>query len=339
MAALSSADNGIQWSQRPSVRGAAYIIADQHVKPKKSPRDTHKEYKSGSQALSSLRSTNSDTRLTHPSASNEFAYLDASLPCSALIPRLASYTMSTTTSIETSTAPSIQVPTYIPETITFPGATVYRLLQPITELRSCHDGEPAESRIIFICHQISPNASNDQHILKIKVQIPGGDRRPQNHPHPGPSTTTAEELRALSIFTNANVANVPHLLAFTTHQQPDSGPLPGGYITYTLMTLLPGQPLFNYWSLPTATHDTIRARFLEVLKSVYAAGVEPADCGLRNVMWDEATQQCGIIDLEIWREADKEAGIGDETKELQRWGLARRPPGKDWWAEWNTQGR
>jgi hypothetical protein len=233
---------------------------------------------------------------------------------------------------------ALSQPPFLPESVTFPNNQTYELIRPITELRSCHDGEPAESRVIFICRQ----PSNEQdYILKIKVQIPGGDRRPQNTPHPGPSTTTAEELKALSIFTNANLAHVPHLITSTIQPQPSNGPLPGGYITYLVMSRLPGQPLFtlNYWSLPSTVHEVIRPKFLEILRAIYAAGVEPVDCGLRNVMWDEATQTCGIIDLELWRPTEEGQGIGDELKELQRWGLSRRPPAKDWWAEWNTHGR
>lgn len=105
------------------------------------------------------------------------------------------------------------------------------------------------------------------------------------------------------------------------------------------MTKMPGQPLFNqkYWEKSEAERGEIGAKFLKVLAGVYGMGIEPIDCGLRNVMWDAETGTCSIIDFELWRST--EDSIGDETKELQRWGLARRPPSKDWWAEWNSQGR
>ena len=105
------------------------------------------------------------------------------------------------------------------------------------------------------------------------------------------------------------------------------------------MTKMPGQPLFNqkYWEKSTAEREEIGAKFLKVLAGVYGLGIEPIDCGLRNVMWEPESRTCSIIDFELWR--NTEDSIGDETKELQRWGLARRPPSKDWWAEWNSQGR
>ncbi|ETN39082.1 uncharacterized protein HMPREF1541_05304 [Cyphellophora europaea CBS 101466] len=230
------------------------------------------------------------------------------------------------------------LPPFLDHVIDFPDAS-YGLLEPITELRSCHDGVPAESRILFTCRQTKPEGETEDAIMKIKVQIPGGDRRPSNDPQPGPSTTTAEELKVLKVFADAQASSVPRLLASKLSRQGPSGPLPDGYITYTVMTKMPGQPVFNqkYWEKSDAERTEIGEKFLHALRSVYALGIEPADCGLRNVMWDAETKTCSIIDFEIWRATDQ--SIGDETKELQRWGLARRPPSKDWWAEWNTQGR
>ena len=49
----------------------------------------------------------------------------------------------------------------------------------------------------------------------------------------------------------------------------------------------------------------------------------------------DAERGSTIIDFELWRET-KET-MADETKELQRWGLARRPAPKSWWAEWKFQ--
>lgn len=239
-------------------------------------------------------------------------------------------------------ATGANIPGFLPRTITFPNNTTWELISPITELRSCHDGVPAESRILFTCRQTSPAASSDspkEAIVKVKVQIPGGDRRPQNDPHPGPSSTTAEELKALEIFAKASLPHVPHLFASTIKQQPDNGPLPGGYITYLLMTHLPGTPLFlqKYYEMSPDQHKNICTKFLDVLRTVYATGVEPVDCGLRNVMWEARTETLSIIDFELWRPTDQD--VGDETKELQRWGLARRPASRDWWVEWNTHGR
>jgi hypothetical protein len=96
-------------------------------------------------------------------------------------------------------------------------------------------------------------------------------------------------------------------------------------------------------------------------RSIYALGIEPVDCALRNVLWERETRRwwvkpffivpfvlsgmflsnprlsSTIIDFELWRETD--GPVEDESKELQRWGLARQPSAKSWWEAWNTQWR
>jgi hypothetical protein len=51
----------------------------------------------------------------------------------------------------------------------------------------------------------------------------------------------------------------------------------------------------------------------------------------------ELTMSSTIIDFELWNETKDT--ISDEKTELQRWGLERRPPPKDWWAEWSLHMR
>jgi hypothetical protein len=126
------------------------------------------------------------------------------------------------------------------------------------------------------------------------------------HPDPQttPSDTTLHELRALTIFRDTRSRFAPHFVAFTSSIQSAESiftttdvdtsnilqTLPGGYITYTVMTALPGSTLFslNYWGLEMKDdeRDVIKREFLIALRGVYAAGVEPVDRGLRNIMWD-----------------------------------------------------
>jgi hypothetical protein len=70
---------------------------------------------------------------------------------------------------------------------------------------------------------------------------------------------------------------------------------------------------------------------------IYDQGIEPVDCGLRNILWERATKTCTVIDFELWREAD--ATFSDENKELQRWGLVRQPAAKNHWDAWNQMFR
>ena len=61
------------------------------------------------------------------------------------------------------------LPKFLDPTVEIDGVT-YELLDPITELRSCHDGTPAESRILFICRQTAPEGKAEEAVLKVKVQ-------------------------------------------------------------------------------------------------------------------------------------------------------------------------
>lgn len=147
-------------------------------------------------------------------------------------------------------------------------------------------------------------------------------------PTTGPSTTTAAELQALTIFRDAKTPFAPQLVAYHSEVQQDLAPLPGGFITFTVMTKLPGVSLFGrYWNMSPQERDEIVPRAVSALHALHALGVEPIDRGLRNVMWDAETKQCGIIDFELW--SPTTSTFTDEKLEMQRWGLLRTPPAKD----------
>ena len=218
----------------------------------------------------------------------------------------------------------------------------YELLKPLTNYRVCHDGMPAEARIVFSCKRTASGPQQNGHsdegyIMKIKIQVsaPGSDK-PEN----GPSTTTAAELTALESFTQAKNPYVPHLVCYQRTQQGFAGPVPGGYMTFIVMTKVPGIDMFGrFWSAYVGSErEEISSHFLEALKSIYALGIEPKDCALRNVLWEAATKKCSIIDFELWEES-QEKKFEDGKKELQKWGLAYRPVSKDWWHEWKVHMR
>lgn len=83
--------------------------------------------------------------------------------------------------------------------------------------------------------------------------------------------------------------------------------------------------------------DEIVPKAVKALRSVYALGIEPIDRGMRNVVWEPETKQCGIIDFELWNETEKT--FADEKVEMQRWGLLRTPPAINHWAAWNQMYR
>ena len=155
-------------------------------------------------------------------------------------------------------------PAFLAKIVDFPAEeTSYELLEPLTNFRKCHDGTPAEGRIVFTCRQLSTSKqeSKDEFVIKIKVQYSGQE------PEAGPSTTTSAELKALEAFSKSNNDYTPHLISYKRGEQGTDGMLPGGYITYTVMTKMPGESLLNrYWMLPTDERESIVQEFLPALR-------------------------------------------------------------------------
>lgn len=112
-------------------------------------------------------------------------------------------------------------------------------------------------------------------------------------PIPGPSEYTAAELQALQKFADTKRLSVPHLVAWKKVVQGDDGPMPGGYLAYVVMTLMPGQDLMalKFWSMNDDQREEIRDAFLVAIKSVWSLGFEPYDCALRNILWEPETRR------------------------------------------------
>ncbi|KIW16656.1 hypothetical protein PV08_03844 [Exophiala spinifera] len=236
---------------------------------------------------------------------------------------------------------AIVVPSFIDKIIHFDDGASYELLEPLTTYRQCHDGTPPEARIVFTCKQTGQrDVGPQEYIMKIKVRVP---HREQDDNLDGAevesSNTTRAEVKALTKFRGAHTSFAPQLVNYKRTIQGSNGPFPNGYMTFTVMTKMPGDSLHNlyFWGMPEKERENIIQAFLVALRSIYALGIEPVDCALRNVLWERETERCTIIDFEIWRETDSD--IDDETKELQRWGLARRPAAKTHWEAWNEQWR
>lgn len=176
---------------------------------------------------------------------------------------------------------------FIDQTITFSNPNIsFKRLDPITDFRQCHGVHPPERRILYRCRRLSSTArtvtatatGDNDYILKVKVQIPDPDDTKDSNSDsaasstavPGPSDATTHELEALQLFRDGKSEVGPHLIAFQTFPQGENGLLPGGYISYTVMSKLPGKSLFDlgYWSLSFEERAEIQEHFLEALRSV-----------------------------------------------------------------------
>ncbi|RMY42220.1 hypothetical protein D0864_16139 [Hortaea werneckii] len=225
---------------------------------------------------------------------------------------------------------------FLAKTIDFNG-TQYERLEPITDFRK----DPCEARILYTCRMVSqPN--DQEYILKVKVQRPNIARVPPrpasedpSEPLSGPSEMTSAELKALQTFRENDTEGVPHLVAHKCELQGPQGPFPNGYISYSVMTKMPGQDLMalKFWSLEEEEREERRRAFLQVLKEIWRLNIRPYDCALRNILWDDRTKRCAIVDFEHYTEAPDPINM-HETQELQRWGLVHRPPPSHWAVEW-----
>ena len=236
-------------------------------------------------------------------------------------------------------APTGKPDDFVEKTVEFPDGSIFERIRPLTDLRK----DPGEGRIIYVCKRTAGKPRPDEVInqdhsgelvMKIKAQWPG----PQNLIHEGPSPHTKEELKALQIFTDAKVDNVPHLINWKKAIQPHDGIHPGGYIIYTIMTKMPGQTLWDmpFWSQTDEEREEIKAAFLIKLKELRKLGIAPFDCALRNILWDKEKKIASIIDFEHYEESTDP--IENEMTELQRWGVERRPPPRTWFQEWGLKG-
>lgn len=65
----------------------------------------------------------------------------------------------------------LSIPVFLDKVVDFSDGASYRLLRPLTTFRSCHDGVPAEGRIVFTCSRVDQgNQCSEEYIMKIKAR-------------------------------------------------------------------------------------------------------------------------------------------------------------------------
>lgn len=113
-----------------------------------------------------------------------------------------------------------------------------------------------------------PFATQHEQLVADEARVPSEAQKLSHEPEAGPSTTTSAELEALQIFHDANSAYAPHLVDFKQTTQGPNGLLPGGYLTFTVMTKMPGESLhnLNFWGMPTEEREEIVKEFSIALR-------------------------------------------------------------------------
>jgi len=63
------------------------------------------------------------------------------------------------------------LPPYLDKVVEFADGNAYELLNSLATYRSCHDGTPAEARMVLTCRHCQGNSpSEDEYVVKIKIQ-------------------------------------------------------------------------------------------------------------------------------------------------------------------------
>jgi len=162
------------------------------------------------------------------------------------------------------------IPPYIDRIIEFDDGKSYELLQPLTTFRHCHDGTPPEARMVFICRlREQADAGTQEYVVKVKIRVPArGQDDDSEAPEAESSTTTRAELKALMKFREAKTTYAPLFVNYKKAVQGSSGPLPGGYMTFTVMTKMPGDSLHNlyFWGMSEEEREEIVQEFLVALR-------------------------------------------------------------------------
>lgn len=80
------------------------------------------------------------------------------------------------------------------------------------------------------------------------------------------SLQAEDEVYNLEALTNAQCSVTPRLFFALKEEQDNSMWIPGGYIYYTLMEKLPGQPPLDFWEWPREKRDEVRKAFTKSIR-------------------------------------------------------------------------
>ena len=119
-------------------------------------------------------------------------------------------------------------------------------------------------RIIHECSKLPSPSRDDGEIRRCKEHL-----RAAETPTKIPSDCETE-VRALSIAQQNECTSMPHLIGFKQLVQGPDGPLPGGYVTITIMTKVPGRSLHAEWDcLDERAREKLRDSLILAIKYAY----------------------------------------------------------------------
>ncbi|KAJ5348217.1 uncharacterized protein N7506_001470 [Penicillium brevicompactum] len=160
-------------------------------------------------------------------------------------------------------------------------------------------------RAVFVC--CDPTNPTQEAILKVRLQwqtwSESSSARAQQA-SPALSYAAKEEIRGLKLLMEANCSSTPKLISSKHQLQGQSDWIPGGYMDFILMELVPGKVPgdggFPESCMPTDEWTELKAAFKKAWLECIASGIYHTDEGARNLIWDRDQQKCYIVDWESW---------------------------------------
>ncbi|OXV08266.1 hypothetical protein Egran_03972 [Elaphomyces granulatus] len=192
---------------------------------------------------------------------------------------------------------------------------------------------------LFLCRDAAN--TNEQALMRIHVQIPRAGSEfelPEERARQASEEVNwlnKSELHALELSTAHCCEYLPILLGFRKGRQETTGLLPGGYISYLLMTNMPGIRLGTnveedslFWSLPRTERDEIREAFKVAYRDVLTIGICPEFPGLKNLLWEKQSKKIYIVDFQA---SEVEQNMAWRNSMWAGWGLATPPETSRWY--------
>jgi hypothetical protein len=172
--------------------------------------------------------------------------------------------------------------------IKFKDLGTWRLIHKISG-KICQENYslPFEAVTVYICEKMAGKDAGQRAVMKIRTEyvrhiernygdptdrfrIPGTDFSHSRDPWPvskGLNPVTRQEINYLETLTKLGCTSTPRLLGLKDDDtQGKNMWLPGGYIVYILMQLVPGVSLEDFWELPRDERDQARKAFRTALE-------------------------------------------------------------------------
>ncbi|RAH53625.1 hypothetical protein BO85DRAFT_523314 [Aspergillus piperis CBS 112811] len=226
---------------------------------------------------------------------------------------------------------------YIGLKLAFPAGSTWQLERKIKESEDLYTQETSElykftsqAQATFVAYKVAGNGPSTA-AIKIHMQIPCWEtvtKQPSvraKQADPGIPYRGSSEVAALSILTKARCSSAPYLINWTYRRQNGSGWVPGGYIHFIAMELLPGvnvSSIFN--SMERRERDHLRSAFKKAWIECMSCGVEHDDIGLQNLLWDREQHKCYLIDFEHF-DTPSSKFVTWRDRNYLAWNLAQAP--------------